>query len=607
MLTTGGSGKIHVLSGDVVSRIAAGEVVERPAAVVKELVENSLDAGSRSIAVDIKNGGLTLIRITDDGEGMTREDAPRAFERHATSKLRSDQDLWSIRTMGFRGEALPSIASVSNVRVTTATPSGEVGTEFQVNGGTVGTIVDAPPVVGTRIEVANLFFNQPARKKFLKSIPTEFSHISRVVQQAALAWPSVHFRLTHNGQEIMNYPAVSSDKDRVGQVYRRAFLDQSLSVQAAHPSARISGYTIDAVHAKSARTPQELFVNRRPVRNAAVFHAVAEGYGAFLPKGHHPLFVLFLDVDPDHVDVNVHPTKREVRFSETDAIHQLVRRAVRQALGASDRLPNAPGGSLGSSASLGRTGMPPMPTAMSPQLVAPEDRFSRERALAGELEARARVSAGADTQLAFVSEAAEPYVRVPSREIVALGQLNRTFLIVQIGGDLTVIDQHTAHERVLFERLYRAWTARGIHSQPLLIPESVELSASHAALLQRYQSEIEKLGLELEPFGASAVLIRAVPVGVGKINPETFIQDLLEDLIQWDKAASLEANVRPVLASLACHGAVRAGRSMELPEIKRLVEDWTAEGEITTCPHGRRTSFRLSTEDLEKMFGRAGW
>ncbi|TKS61021.1 MAG: hypothetical protein EWM72_00790 [Nitrospira sp.] len=606
MLTTGGSGKIHVLPGDVVSRIAAGEVVERPAAVVKELVENSLDAGSRSITVEVKDGGLTLIRVTDDGEGMSREDAPRAFNRHATSKLRSDQDLWSIRTMGFRGEALPSIASVSHVRVTTAMRSAEVGTEFQVKGGTIGRIVEAPPVAGTRIEVTELFYNQPARKKFLKSIPTEFSHISRVILQAALAWPSVHFRLTHNGQEILNYPAALSDKDRVGQVYRRVFLDQCLLVQAALPAARISGYTVDAVHAKSSRTPQELFVNRRPVRNAAVFHAVVEGYGSFLPKGHHPLFVLFLDVDPDRVDVNVHPTKRDVRFSENEAIHQLVRRAVRQALGTPERLSIMPGNSLsGEGAASGPMGAP-LSTSFPRQAAFPAVGAPVKTSFVG-MDSRVIVSSGAETQLAFVSEAGEPYVRVPSTEVVALGQLNRTFLVVQIEGDLTVIDQHTAHERVLFERLFRAWTARGIQTQTLLIPESIELSAPHAALLQRYQGDLEKLGLGLEPFGASAVLIRAIPVGVGPINPETFLQDLLDDLSQWDSEASLEAKVRPVLASLACHGAVRAGRPMELEEIKTLVEDWRAEGEITTCPHGRRTSFRLSMNDLEKMFGRTGW
>ncbi len=606
MLTTGGSGKIHVLPGDVVSRIAAGEVVERPAAVVKELVENSLDAGSRSITVEVQDGGLALIRVTDDGEGMSREDAPRAFDRHATSKLWSDQDLWSIRTMGFRGEALPSIASVSHVRVTTAMRSAEVGTEYQVKGGAVGRIVDAPPVTGTRIEVTELFFNQPARKKFLKSIPTEFSHISHVIQQAALACPSVHFRLTHNGHEILNYPAALSDKDRVSQVYRHVFLDQSLLVQAALPAARISGYTVDAVHAKSSRTPQELFVNRRPVRNAAVFHAVSEGYGSFLPKGHHPLFVLFLDVDPDRVDVNVHPTKREVRFSENEAIHQLVRRAVRQALGTPERASLMPGISLTNSGLVSEAAGAPVSTSFPRQAVFPTVVAPVKTSFV-EMDSRVIVPSGAETQLAFVSEVAEPYIRVPSSEVVALGQLNRTFLVVQIGSDLTVIDQHTAHERVLFERLYRTWTAHGIQSQPLLIPESIELSAPHAALLQHYQGELEKLGLGLEPFGTSAVLIREIPVGLGTINPETFLQDLLDELSQWDSASSVEAKTRPVLASLACHGAVRAGRPMELPEIKTLVEDWRAEGAITTCPHGRRTAFRLSTDDLEKMFGRVGW
>ncbi|MGQ0695326.1 MAG: DNA mismatch repair endonuclease MutL [Nitrospiraceae bacterium] len=605
-MVNGGSGKIHVLPAEVVSRIAAGEVVERPAAVVKELVENSLDAESRSITVEVKNGGLALIRVTDDGEGMSREDAPLAFDRHSTSKLQSDQDLWSVRTMGFRGEALPSIASVSHVRVTTAMRSAEVGTGFQIKGGTIGKIVEAPPVAGTRIEVTELFYNQPARRKFLKSIPTEFSHISRAIQQAALAWPSVHFRLTHNGQEILNYPAALSDRDRVGQVYRRVFLDQSRLVQAALPTARISGYTVDAVHAKSSRTPQELFVNRRPVRNSAVFHAVMEGYGSLLPKGHHPLFVLFLDVDPDRVDVNVHPTKREVRFLENEAIHQFVRQAIRHALGAPERSSIVPGHSLSGEGAVSGSIKVPVSTSFPQQGVLPAVGVPVRRSFMG-ADPRAIAPSGTDTQLAFVSEEAEPYVRVPSTEVVALGQINRTFLVVQIGGELTVIDQHTAHERVLFERLFRAWTACGIQTQPLLIPESIELSTPHAALLQRHQGDLEKLGLGLEPFGASAVLIRAMPVGVGTINPETFLQDLLDDLSQWDNASSLEAKVRPVLASLACHGAVRAGRQMEPVEIKTLVEDWRAEGEITTCPHGRRTSFRLSTDDLERMFGRAGW
>jgi len=598
MVTTGLSGKIQVLPGDVISRIAAGEVVERPAAVVKELIENSLDAGSRTITVDVKDGGLAMIRVTDDGEGMTRTDAPQAFGRHATSKLRSDRDLWSIRTMGFRGEALPSIASVSKVRLVTATKGDAVGTDLQLAGGQLQQVLDAPPVAGTRIEVTELFYNQPARKKFLKSMPTECSHITHVVQQAALAWPSVHFKLTSNAQEVLNCPAGPTAEDRIGQIYRQMFLARAVAVQGEQPGAAISGMIVDPNHVKASRTPQELFVNRRPVRNAAILHAVAEGYGSCLAKGHQPQFVLFLEVDAESVDVNVHPAKREIRFAANEAIHQLVRRAVRQALGRREgaaQVPRDPvreGGAVLPASVPTWTQNPPVfggAVALPPGSGPPAEEARQVE------------------QLAFVSEAAESYVRVPASEVVALGQLNRTYLVVQIGGALTIVDQHTAHERVLFERLYRAWQARGMAAQPLLIPESVELTAPQAALLQRHQGDLEQLGLGLEPFGTATVLVRSVPLGIGKVDAGGFLLDLLDDLSQWDRVSSLEDRVRPVLASLACHGAVRAGRSMELPEIKHLAEDWLAEGKIQTCPHGRRTAYHLGTEELEKIFGRVGW
>ena len=592
MLKTDDSTKIRLLPEDVIGRIAAGEVVERPAAVVKELLENSIDAGSRSISIDVKDGGLSLIRVTDDGEGMSRQDAIRAFQRHATSKLRSDADLWSIRTMGFRGEALPSIAAVSHVRLLTATRSDEVGTKLDVAGGLVGNMTDAPPVVGTRIEVTALFEQQPARKKFLKSAPTECTHIIRVVQQAALAWPAIQFRFSQNAQELLNYPAVRSERERIAQVYPRAFLDHGLPLHDGQPGASLTGYIIDASHAKASRIPQELFVNRRPVRSLTVSHAVGEGYGSFLPRGCHPRFVLFLDVDPERVDVNVHPTKREVRFSDNEFIHQLVRRAVRQRLS----------GGVGEP---GRDDTEVSERATPPVAVSWPD--SSGLTTSRPTETTVLPQPGPEIQLAFVSEAAEPYVRVPAGEVVALGQINRTFLVTQVGGDLVVVDQHTAHERVLFERLYRGWMGRSLQAQPLLLPDPLDLSPDHVALILRHQEELGKLGLEIEPFGATTVLLRSTPVGLGHVDPKVFLEDLLEDLHQWERVPTLEARVRSVLASLACHGAVRAGRSMQLDEIKRLVEEWRSEGEITTCPHGRRTSFRLSTDDLEKMFGRAGW
>ncbi len=593
MLKTDDSTKIRLLPEDVIARIAAGEVVERPAAVVKELLENSIDAGSRSISIEVKDGGLSLIRVTDDGEGMSRPDALCAFQRHATSKLRSDADLWSVRTMGFRGEALPSIAAVSHVRLLTATGADEVGTKLEVAGGVIGNMTDAPPVVGTRIEVTGLFEHQPARKKFLKSAPTECTHIIRVVQQAALAWPAIQFRFIQHAQELLNYPSVRSERERIAQVYPRAFLEHGLPLNSELPGVRLTGYVIDAVHAKPSRIPQELFVNRRPVRSLTVSHAVGEGYGSFLPRGCHPRFVLFLDVDPERVDVNVHPTKREVRFSDNEYIHQLVRRAVRQRLTGEGSIPESGTSEKPDRATPSVTVSWPAPSRMATSPLSPE--------------ATPLSEPGSGIQLAFVSEAAESYVRVPAGEVVALGQINRTFLIAQVGGDLMVVDQHTAHERVLFERLYRAWTAHSLQAQPLLLPDPLDLPPDHAALIRRYQSDLEKLGLEIEPFGATTVLLRSTPVGLGSVDPKVFLEDLLEDLAQWERVPALDVRIRSVLASLACHGAVRAGRSMKPDEIKILVEEWRSEGEITTCPHGRRTSFRLSTDDLEKMFGRAGW
>ena len=603
------SAKIHVLPDDVVSRIAAGEVVERPAAVVKELLDNSLDAGGLHITIDVKDGGLALIRVMDDGEGINRADLPRAFERHATSKLRSDRDLVSVTTMGFRGEALPSIASVSHMLVTTATRQDTVGSQLTLVAGTGGSIVDAPAVPGTRIDVSNLFFNQPARKKFLKSTTTEFSHISHVVQLAGLAWPSVHFRLTHNGQEILNYPAVTAERDRILQVYRPAFLDRTIEVRGRTAGSSIRGVMVDPIHARSSKTPQELFVNRRPIRNATVFHAVMDGYGSFLPKGHHPTFVLFLDIELDRLDVNVHPTKKEVRFADTEALHQLVRQSVRHALSGSER-----------KVVLGLSQAGPSQTA--PEFAPTSERQtasfldSHQGALisARRQDSRINVSDGVrlsgvveGSQLAFAHEAAEAYQRAEKPDIVPLGQILRTYLVAQVGQELQVVDQHTAHERVLFQRLWRGWQSREIPSQPLLIPEPIELSAAQSTLLLKRRDDLEKLGLLIEPFGATAVAIRGVPVGLGKVDAAVLVQDLLDDLTEWDRASSLDQRIQPVLASLACHGAVRAGRALALPEIQQLIDDWVQEGLIMTCPHGRRTAFRLSTDELAKLFGRVGW
>ncbi|BFU93948.1 MAG: DNA mismatch repair protein MutL [Nitrospira sp.] len=595
MAVAGCAPTIHILPGDVVSRIAAGEVIERPAAVVKELVENSLDAGSHRISIEVKDGGLSLIRVTDDGAGIGRIDLPLAFQRHATSKLTSDQDLTSVTTMGFRGEALPSIASVSKVAVTTFTGREAVGTQLTLVGGVAGAVTDAPPVPGTRLDVSDLFYNQPARKKFLRARSTEFSHISHAVQQAALAWPSVHFRLTHNGQEILNYPAVTEERDRILQVYGRTFLTSTVEVLGRITGYVIRGVVVDPVQARTAKTPQDLLVNRRPVRSSAVFHAVTGGYASLLAKGCHPTFVLYLEADPDKLDVNVHPAKREIRFAETDRIHQLVAQTLRRVFSGSERTV-AP--------AIANDRLRVRLYDASPAGISVEETGHESRAHRQEGPVSEPVS---DHQLTWVREFETSYGNDSLPDIMPFGQMLRRYVIAQVGQELHVIDQHTAHERVLFQRIHRTWQRRELASQPLLIPETVELPAAQFALLTKHLEELETLGLAIEPFGGTAVAVRSVPVGTGVMDIASLLRDLLDDLAQWDRVSSLDDRVAPVLASLACHSAVRAGRHMTLPEIRQLVRDWVEEGLVMTCPHGRRTAYRMSTDELDKLFGRVGW
>lgn len=565
-------GKIQVLPAEVVSRIAAGEVIDRPASVVKELLDNSLDAGSTRITVDITDGGRTLIRVTDNGEGMTAADAPLAFQRHATSKLRSENDLWRVRTLGFRGEALPSIASVARVRLITACRNEPVGVRVVLAGGTLIQCdeVAAPP--GTQIEVEELFFNTPARRKFLKSPSTEFSHICQVVQQAALAWPGTQFRLTHNGHVVMDYPAVSSRRDRIVQVYGLRFAEQAESLVLEHASLKVEGLTVRPTHLRTGRTPQDLFVNRRPVRNAPLTQAVYAAYGEYLSKGQHPQFVLFLEVDPERVDVNVHPMKREVRFADQDTVFQAVRSAVRAAIGAT-----------------AKRALVSSPAQWSPQpLVAQETRPEAEQ-----------------QQALSVQETVAPYGCDLAYDVLPLGQLRATYLVAQVGSELQVIDQHTAHERVLFERLCRSGLNRPMPCQPLLLPETIEVPLAQAAVLVRHVPDLEEAGLVLEPFGTGTFVVRAVPAILPPVDYRALVLDLADELSQWSTGLSLEMRLRSVMASLACHGAVRAGRILGVPEIKRLIEDWVSEGLPATCPHGRRVALRLSEDELARIFGRA--
>lgn len=597
--------KIGILPDVVSSRIAAGEVVERPAAVVKELIDNSLDAGSTTITVEVQEGGRRLIRVIDNGEGMSRGDAQLACQRFATSKLRSEHDLLGISTLGFRGEALPSIASISKFCLRTIDRDALVGTEVQSEGGTSWSLADYVGAHGTQVEVRDLFFNTPARKKFLKTVSTEFSKICHAVQQAAMAWPGIHFRLIHNSHAVFDFPSVGSLEDRILQIYGNRFMNRVLPVKHERPGLRVEGYTVSPHETRTSRTTQEIFVNRRSVKNTTIAHAAYEAYGTFLPKGRHPIFALFVEIDPAAVDVNVHPAKREVRFANPEFIHATVKEAVRLPLHAT---------SLSQSVDH-PSPKPPLFTQQTDRWATKPDMSSRPIPLPQQKRPPSlqnmdllysKDDTGATSQHSSAHESASGYSLIDQDlAVFPLGQVNKTFLVGQINEELHIVDQHTAHERVLFERLWRAWQTQTLQTQTLLIPEPIDLLPHQCELLSEHLPHLVKLGLEIEQFGAHAFVVRSVPSILGPVSVGPLIHQLLEELSEWNSFDSLEKTLRPILASMACQSAVQAGRPMTHPEMTELLTDWAYEGYPMTCPHGRRIALRFSVDELNRMFGRA--
>ena len=587
--------RIKVLPESVASQIAAGEIVERPASVVKELLDNSVDAGSTMVSIDIVNGGRTLIRVIDDGEGMSRDDAPLACQRFATSKISHPRDLSGIATYGFRGEALPSIAAVSRFRMLTARHHALAGTAVVIEGGDVQSVEERGAAPGTRIEVEELFFNTPGRRKFLKTTATEFSHITHVIQQAALANLHTQLRLTHNDHVVFDYPKVAALEDRLLQVYGPRVMDMMLPIHYEQADVHVRGMIVNPYHSKTSRTPQEIFVNRRSVKNTTIAHAVYESYGSFLPKGRHPTFALMVDVDPHEVDVNVHPSKREVKFRSPDLIHRAIKAAVRGPL-----QKNVMGSPTFSPGLEGRA--TDAVEKEKPVQAWMGESFVERSASSGASDVQTASGRGPRREADQVKESPVLYPLEPEAHI--LGQIHATYIVAHIGDELHVLDQHTIHERVLFEGLWREWEGRHIQTQPLLIPEPVDVPVAAATQLAEILPELANVGLELECFGPSSFVIRSVPALVGQMDYGALVEDILEDLSEWNSVDSLDKRIRSVLASVACKGAVQAGRRMEAPEMKHVVHDWLREGSPMTCPHGRRISLRFGSEELHRIFRR---
>ncbi|HNP60893.1 MAG TPA: DNA mismatch repair endonuclease MutL [Nitrospirales bacterium] len=589
------TGKVHILPDSVSCRIAAGEVVERPASVVKELIDNSLDAGSTLITVEVEEGGRRVIRVMDNGAGMTRMDAQLACQRFATSKLRSEEDLLTLLTMGFRGEALPSIASVSRFFLKTVSPESPLGTQTQSMGGVTWEVCDYTGPLGTQVEVRDLFFNTPGRLKFLKTVPTEFSKICYVVQQAAAVHPGIHFRLRHQNHTVLEYPAVSSLQDRLLQIYGPDFLERFLPVTYNAGSFQLTGFTVSPHHARTSRAPQEIFVNGRPIKNTTISHAVHEAYGSFLPKGKHPQFIVFIHLDPQSIDINVHPTKREVRFSHPEFVHMGVLRGIKALFFSqpspdiiSDEHKETPGPVT-----------PHLPrTTPGSMNVAPAS-FQH-----GSEFPRTGTNRPYPLSL-FVQEPPSVYgSREQPCEVHSLGQIHHTYLLGQIDQDLFIVDQHTAHERVRFERLLRSWKKKEILQQSLLIPEPVELLPHQGELLEEWLPFLAQAGLDVERFGTTSYVVRAIPAMLGNISVGSLILELLDELSEWQSTDALDNTIKPILATMACQSAVQAGRPMTQAEITILLQDWAQESFPMTCPHGRRVAIKHSLEELHTIFAR---
>ena len=590
-------GRIHQLPMSVVNRIAAGEVVERPASVVKELLENALDASPSRIDVALEQGGVALVRVVDDGGGIEAEDLPLAVTAHATSKLRVAEDLERIGTLGFRGEALASIGEVSRLVIRSRTPEG-IGAAITVDGGRAGEVVPEGCAVGTTVEVHQLFGNVPARRSFLRAPQTEWSHASEAFVRTALAHPAVGFSLTHNGRRIHDLPVTGSWRARIGDLFGIELSDRLIEVEADDGEVSVHGFVGRPEDDLASGRLQHLVVGGRPFRDRSILHAVQEAYRGLLLSGRQPIVFLAFDLPPDAVDVNVHPAKMEVRFREPSRLYRLVLAALRSkflAANVTTRLE------------------PPLSDAWpAPRLpeFAPFSAGSPPRRDPPRLWAETADPA-AGTPSAPGSAAAVPMAweideaaRTGVGDALAV-QMHDRYIVVESGDGIEVIDQHALHERLLYEKLKASVDGGGLEVQPLLIPEKLDLDPSELELIGEHAATLERAGMRIEPFGGATVIVTSKPVLVGDTPAAMIVQEVLDRLAATAATGgSSSMLVDEVLHGLACRAAIKAGDRLSQAEVDALVQEWRIVPESHHCPHGRPTSLTLSRQDLDRQFRR---
>lgn len=586
---------VRQLRPETINRIAAGEVIERPASVVKELVENAIDAGARRIEVVGANGGLSLLRVTDDGSGMSSADLDLAVERHATSKL-SDEDLFNIATLGFRGEALPSIGAVSRLLIRTRQCDATHGLELSVDRGVKDSIGPAAVNYGTSVEVRDLFSSTPARLKFMKSERAENQAISEIVKRLAMAHPTIAFTLVTGERAGLTLPACASSPDgrlqRLGRIMGREFLDDALRLHGEREGVSMSGFAgLPTLHRPDSGL-QFLFVNGRPVRDRLLLGAVRAAYGDLVPKGRHPLLAIFIALDPREVDVNVHPTKAEVRFRDSGVVRSLLIGSLRHTLETAAHRASAQGGAR----MLDTLTRKPAPVSSSPRRGMP--------LTPGFAEAMQAPLARLDEPSAEV--AAEPHSQdLLDRPLgAARVQLHETYIVAETRQSVVIVDQHAAHERLVYERIKTMLANGGVARQGLLIPEVVELDADEVSALTEAASDLGQLGLGLEAFGPGAVIVREVPALLGETDVQGLIKDLARELIAEATGSILQQRLEAVCSSMACHGSVRAGRRLTAAEMNALLREMEATPHSGQCNHGRPTYVELKRTDIERLFGR---
>jgi len=594
--------RIHRLPLHLANQIAAGEVVERPASVVKELIENSLDACATRIAITIELGGKKLLRVEDDGEGMEPEDARLAIERHATSKIASPEDLGAIRTLGFRGEALPSIASVSHFVLRTRARGTESGTEIRVNGGTVASEREVGVPAGTSIEVSDLFYNLPARRKFLKSDTAESAQISRLVTQMALGYPEVGFSLTSAGRKSLECPPANGLGERFFQLFGERL--DLIEVRKEAAGLQIHGYVAALGDQGPVRGAQNIFVNRRIVKDRTIAHAISEAYSVATIKERSPEVHLFIKIPADRVDVNVHPTKAEVRFLEQSLVHEVLRRALGDALG------------QGRSPELQFTPFAPTPLEPRPMTIpgvlagaTVGNRWSPEPL--GPWRNLMEPATGNPAELErTLQNLVEPGGTQPNpvepgiRPMIPLGQFRDTFIIAIDDEGIAIIDQHVAHERVLFEQVMERLTSGTLESQRLLTPLLIEMSPGERQALIPHAATLEKFGLEIEEFGGDSVRLSAVPAALEPSECEAAVRALASDLEGLDRGSRVEEALRRIAATMACHAAVKANYPLTMEKMRYILEELRRTAYSSVCPHGRPVVLRITRREIEKNFQR---